>query len=405
MSTGWSVFGVDLSAKLMADMRADVISRYPQEACGVILGGENSASLTEAVPLRNALNSSYGFAFDESDYIQMLTQADKAGLAVKVIYHSHPDAGAYLSAQDQLAIAPHGQEIFPGVVHLVFSVRTGTVVDLAAYRFRCNEKDFEEARPTAFELPDLALRGGRSPLPINAVGGRLFTLRLSEREAKDYVRLAEGRQVPVDIKTAKLISAFGQGLLCPLTGFQRSEEERTISVLGRTPQGVSWRRPLALHVKTSLNLMVGQIVELAETASHGEHNSIALMAISSVTMVGVDKVRLAGPIFVYPSEQPDVFALRTQLLDLGAERVLAIPPSKMKDVESIALAGFDAVVAPEKVPGFPAVVMQPATDDLWLMAAMYQNAGATHFWIEPGDERRAIASALQIEPWCPELTE
>jgi proteasome lid subunit RPN8/RPN11 len=62
-----------------------------------------------------------------------------------VLYHSHPDAGAYFSTMDrQWALTPGGRPLWDGVGYLVVSVRDGRADEARLYTWDPASRDFHE---------------------------------------------------------------------------------------------------------------------------------------------------------------------------------------------------------------------------------------------------------------------
>src|SRR5439155_1270512 len=67
------------------------------------------------------------------------------GFAFAVIYHSHPNAGAYFSETDRGQALIKGEPAYPGAVYVVVSVVGREVKALAAYRWNAERRVFERA--------------------------------------------------------------------------------------------------------------------------------------------------------------------------------------------------------------------------------------------------------------------
>lgn len=109
---------------------------WPEEACGYLSGPEAAAgAITDGHPIPNIQNRMH--AEDPVTYPREATEAyfldPKVRLplerrlraeqrAIRVIYHTHPDVGAYFSAEDQRKALWNGEPLFPGVYYLVCGV-------------------------------------------------------------------------------------------------------------------------------------------------------------------------------------------------------------------------------------------------------------------------------------------
>jgi proteasome lid subunit RPN8/RPN11 len=127
---------------------------YPEETCGFIFArGEE----LEVVPMQNIQNRLHAedparhprdartaYCFDPREQLRVLAERERAGEALRAIYHSHPDHDAYFSETDSAAAAPLGEPSLPGTVFLVLSVRRGKAVDLKAFDWSDEEGKYVE---------------------------------------------------------------------------------------------------------------------------------------------------------------------------------------------------------------------------------------------------------------------
>ena len=129
---------------------------YPEETCGFVFGDDDAL---EVVPMRNVQNDLHAqnpavyerdartaYFFDPVETQRVLEEKEAAGVPFRAIYHSHPDHDAYFSETDSAAAAPFGEPCYPGVVHLVFSVRKAVVADAKAF-------DWSESASRYVEVP------------------------------------------------------------------------------------------------------------------------------------------------------------------------------------------------------------------------------------------------------------
>jgi proteasome lid subunit RPN8/RPN11 len=82
------------------------------------------------------------FHMNEFDYVRVQRDAETVGAKVTGVYHSHVEAGAYFSEDDQESAL---QELypFPKVDHIVISVVDRAVKEVAAFRWLPEEGRFE----------------------------------------------------------------------------------------------------------------------------------------------------------------------------------------------------------------------------------------------------------------------
>jgi proteasome lid subunit RPN8/RPN11 len=141
-----------------------VISVYPQEGCGLILGrrvivnadpassmapGEDYREATAVIPVENTWNPSvleytdpgtataHGlrdrYWIEPTTLFAVQTSAREQGLEIIGIYHSHPDHPAIPSACDQ-------RLAWPVYSYLITSVCQGNVKDLRSWRLDATEQ-------------------------------------------------------------------------------------------------------------------------------------------------------------------------------------------------------------------------------------------------------------------------
>lgn len=408
------VFDLEITDPIVEAIIAHAERDYPNEACGVVLG--TAQKLVRVTPLANEQDkyhqhdpkafprtAKHAFRMNELERMRVLDAASEEGLDERIIYHSHCDVGAYFSPEDRAMAVQDGIELSPGVVHLVVSVRDGAKADLAAYRYDKERRTFEEHRlgPPSVGLPDLsrrAMEGKEAARPLPPVGGALTARRIDREEAQRLLPLAEGRRVTIrDEEALQDLRCFAGGHLSPLDGFMRRAEVRSVLELGRLPAGTPWRTPVVLSVtKKSLSfaLSSGAIVELVDTA--GE--TLALMAVGDVAE-SKGRVELGGPVFVVGRSEDDAAESRARILRAGAKRILAVPPRRADVASNLDLSAFDLVMSAGPVEGADAIPLTTTSRSPWLMAAMAQNQGATHVWIEEAGARRIIADSLAIQAW------
>ena len=118
---------------------------YPEECCGFVFAdarvhcGENIQNqLHQREPEVYRRSAANGYTFAVADTL-LLNRSLRSDNPVQVIYHSHPDVGAYFSREDEDKALFMGQPIHP-VAYLVVDVRAGTA--LGAKLFEWNGEGF-----------------------------------------------------------------------------------------------------------------------------------------------------------------------------------------------------------------------------------------------------------------------
>jgi proteasome lid subunit RPN8/RPN11 len=129
---------------LLTRIHSHLQAGYPNEACGVILG--RSGAATEVVAANNARPGSARnrYLIDPLVYMKIERDADRRGLQVLGIYHSHPDAAAHPSPFDL-------DNAWPNLVYLIVSVVQGRAAEATAWRLRDDRNQFD---PEPVEIPD-----------------------------------------------------------------------------------------------------------------------------------------------------------------------------------------------------------------------------------------------------------
>lgn len=147
---------------LLNELFAHARETLPEECCGLILG-DDQRRFERVIRCRNEATHRHqanpelyprdgrqAFFMNEFDYMQAQNAAEAEGKRITAVYHSHVDAGAYLSALD-LDYAESEFFPFPEADHVVLSVRVqDRVVDqVGVFRREGEEGAFTGRRLTA----------------------------------------------------------------------------------------------------------------------------------------------------------------------------------------------------------------------------------------------------------------
>jgi len=138
----WTRGSLSIDGAVLAAIEADAIACYPNEACGFVMGPvDDIAALDEAKSEPNEADKWHArdpitfprtartyFKINELRASRLFDSQAAAGRPVKVIYHSHCDAGAYFSAEDAYTFSVDGQLTWP-VAFIVVSVVDGAIAD------------------------------------------------------------------------------------------------------------------------------------------------------------------------------------------------------------------------------------------------------------------------------------
>jgi len=135
---------------------AEAEREFPYECCGFIIG---DGPAEQVRPIRNIQNQKHAedpkshprdartaFLMDPKEHLAVLEEIDRKKLAVKAVYHSHPDHDAYFSPTDraQACSFDPGEPDYPDTAYIVLSVKAGKFVRAAAFVWDPEPKDFVE---------------------------------------------------------------------------------------------------------------------------------------------------------------------------------------------------------------------------------------------------------------------
>lgn len=137
---GWEELRAGARAAVLAEIYRHAAEAYPEECCGFV---RRSGKVHRAVNEQDALHAAdparwprsaraaYSLAPDDLYLLGMSFFSDDPAI---VVYHSHPEVGAYFSAKD-IADALHDGRPLYDVDHLVIDVRRGRPRGARLYRF------------------------------------------------------------------------------------------------------------------------------------------------------------------------------------------------------------------------------------------------------------------------------
>lgn len=118
--TPWLGGDLRIRRAALVAVESDAIARYgtDEEACGYLSGPAGDVVCDETVPLPNLANKLHAldpgtyfrtgrtfFAFNEKKFDDAVTAGRAGGRPIKVLYHSHLDAGAYFSPTDAAVLS------------------------------------------------------------------------------------------------------------------------------------------------------------------------------------------------------------------------------------------------------------------------------------------------------------
>lgn len=145
-----------VSADLLKKIREQAETNYPRETCGILLGPKGEpGKVTALYPCRNLQDEFHAadpvnfprtagtaYFMDPSDLLRIQKEAREKQCEMRVIYHSHVNAGAYFSEEDQCIALSEGEPVYPGVAYLVVSVMKGRAGEAALFQWDPQTKTF-----------------------------------------------------------------------------------------------------------------------------------------------------------------------------------------------------------------------------------------------------------------------
>ncbi|MED6339821.1 MAG: PLP-dependent transferase [SAR324 cluster bacterium] len=161
--------------QILAECHAHGVEAYPEESCGFIVGNLDDAESLETVhPMRNIMNELHekdpeqyprtgrdGYMIDPREHMKLERSLKKEGKQIKVIYHSHPDVGAYFSEKDKEDALWNGNARYPGITFLVCATNQGKAGDAILADFNTTESDFDITKiPEITPVASSELLGG-----------------------------------------------------------------------------------------------------------------------------------------------------------------------------------------------------------------------------------------------------
>lgn len=104
--------GIILDSDHWKVMENDVAEKFPEEACGIVIGEGATSRLV--IPITNILHSHTKFRMEPQEELNAFYLAEQKGMDVLAIYHSHPHGSGKPSPTDFSELS------FPGVIYLIW---------------------------------------------------------------------------------------------------------------------------------------------------------------------------------------------------------------------------------------------------------------------------------------------
>jgi len=160
----WISGNLEIDKAVMDEIERDALDCYPSESCGFVFGPADEPALLDAVqreeneadkyhkldPVTFPRTSNMYFKINELRAARTFEQGQTDGRPVKVIYHSHCDAGAYFSEEDAATFANDGQLMWP-CAYIVVSIMDGKLAERRLWVHEPGTNDFVESTLTVRE--------------------------------------------------------------------------------------------------------------------------------------------------------------------------------------------------------------------------------------------------------------
>jgi len=129
---------------------------FPYECCGFIIGND---AIEEVRPITNIQNRMHAadpaahprdartaFLMEPKEHLAVLNEVDDRKLALKAVYHSHPDHDAYFSPTDraQACSFDPNEPDYPDTAYIVLSIKAGKFARAAAFAWDSTRREFVE---------------------------------------------------------------------------------------------------------------------------------------------------------------------------------------------------------------------------------------------------------------------
>jgi len=138
---------------LMDSMAQCAMAAYPNEGCGVVVDRDGQLDVVCCENIQDRLHRSDPTRYPQTAQAayhldpMVLCDLEGTGAELRVIFHSHPDRGAYFSDEDvvgALGCDAADVPIWPRVDYLVLSARANGVDDAKLFRWSSESNRYEE---------------------------------------------------------------------------------------------------------------------------------------------------------------------------------------------------------------------------------------------------------------------
>ena len=133
---------------------------FPFECCGFIIGDDSVEEVRPVANIQDRMHAEdpaafprdarMAFLMEPKEHLAVMNEVDRRKLAVRAVYHSHPDHDAYFSPTDraQACSFDPSEPDYPDLVYIVMSIRAGKFARAAAFAWDFEKKEFAETKLT-----------------------------------------------------------------------------------------------------------------------------------------------------------------------------------------------------------------------------------------------------------------
>jgi proteasome lid subunit RPN8/RPN11 len=153
--------------QILQEIYAHARQTYPEECCGFLIGPRDAAEIDAVRPCVNQQNRYHALDPErfprtarEAYYLGgkdllFLVESMESLRPVKIIYHSHPDVGAYFSAEDTRAALGRepddtAEPLYP-VDHIVIDAQVDHIAGAKMFRWAPTQRTFIQIAAYASE--------------------------------------------------------------------------------------------------------------------------------------------------------------------------------------------------------------------------------------------------------------
>jgi len=125
---------------------------YPRECCGLVLSVDGVDAVRPIANIQDRLHTedpaqhprdaTIAYYMDPQELFTVLRESEDLSRPLRVFYHSHPDHGAYFSAEDEARAMAWDEPAYPGAYYLVVSVVNGAVQERLAVAWDETQRKF-----------------------------------------------------------------------------------------------------------------------------------------------------------------------------------------------------------------------------------------------------------------------